>query len=91
MHRVWRLSTDRCVSRGEAYDASGKGTRAICGAEVIGATITYYLALRGVAATVVERCGLAMAELLVDGEAHSIDLTPFAPQRALPQNLPHPV
>jgi glycine/D-amino acid oxidase-like deaminating enzyme len=32
--------------------------------------------------------GLAMAELLVDGHAHSVDLTPFTPQRALPQSLP---
>jgi glycine/D-amino acid oxidase-like deaminating enzyme len=27
--------------------------------------------------------GLAMAELIVDGQAHSVDLTPFDPQRAL--------
>jgi glycine/D-amino acid oxidase-like deaminating enzyme len=27
--------------------------------------------------------GLAMAELIVDGQARSVDLTPFAPQRAL--------
>jgi hypothetical protein len=30
-----------------------------------------------------------MAELLVDSHAHSVDLTPFAPQRALPHGLPH--
>src|SRR5215831_18000666 len=35
--------------------------------------------------------GLAMAELIVDGQAHSVDLTPFAPQRALPHGLPHPL
>jgi glycine/D-amino acid oxidase-like deaminating enzyme len=35
--------------------------------------------------------GLAMAELIVDGHAHSIDLTPFAPQRALPHGLLHPL
>ena len=33
----------------------------ICGAGVIGSTIAYYLALRGVAATVVERCDVACA------------------------------
>jgi glycine/D-amino acid oxidase-like deaminating enzyme len=27
--------------------------------------------------------GLAIAELIVDGQAHSVDLTPFDPQRAL--------
>ena len=32
--------------------------------------------------------GLAMAELIVDGQAHSVDLTLFAPQRALPHGLP---
>ena len=35
--------------------------------------------------------GLAMAELIVDGHAHSIDLTPFDPQRALPHGLPRPL
>jgi glycine/D-amino acid oxidase-like deaminating enzyme len=34
---------------------------AICGAGVIGAAVAYYLALRGVAATVIERCGVACA------------------------------
>ena len=33
----------------------------ICGAGVIGAAIAYYLSLRGVAATIVERCGVACA------------------------------
>jgi glycine/D-amino acid oxidase-like deaminating enzyme len=33
----------------------------ICGAGVIGAAVAYYLALRGVAATVIERCGVAGA------------------------------
>jgi hypothetical protein len=32
-----------------------------------------------------------MAELIVDGHAHGIDLTPFAPQRALPHSLLHPL
>jgi glycine/D-amino acid oxidase-like deaminating enzyme len=35
--------------------------------------------------------GLAMAELIVDGQAHSVDLTPYAPQRALPQGLLRPL
>ena len=35
--------------------------------------------------------GLAMAELIVDGHAHSVDLTPFAPQRALPHGLLRPL
>ena len=35
--------------------------------------------------------GLSMAELIVDGQAHSVDLTPFAPQRALPHSLPRPL
>jgi glycine/D-amino acid oxidase-like deaminating enzyme len=34
--------------------------------------------------------GLAMAELIVDGHAHSVDLSPFAPQRALPHGLLRP-
>ncbi len=34
---------------------------AICGAGVIGAAVAYYLARRGVAATVIERCGVACA------------------------------
>ena len=34
---------------------------AICGAGVIGAAIAYYLSLRGVEATVIERCGVACA------------------------------
>jgi glycine/D-amino acid oxidase-like deaminating enzyme len=33
----------------------------ICDAGVIGAAITYYLSLRGIAATIVERCGVACA------------------------------
>src|SRR6266851_10275806 len=33
----------------------------VCGAGVIGAAVAYYLSLRGVAATVVERCGVACA------------------------------
>jgi glycine/D-amino acid oxidase-like deaminating enzyme len=33
----------------------------ICGAGVIGAAVAYYLSLRGIAATVVERCGVACA------------------------------
>src|SRR5215475_13877037 len=33
----------------------------ICGAGVIGAAIAYYLSLRGVAATIIERCGVACA------------------------------
>jgi len=32
-----------------------------------------------------------MAELIVDGRAHSVDLTPYAPQRALPHSLPRPL
>src|SRR5262249_6579699 len=33
----------------------------ICGAGVVGAAVAYYLSLRGVAATVIERCGVACA------------------------------
>src|SRR5262247_1635925 len=33
----------------------------ICGAGVIGAAVAYYLSLRGVVATVIERCGIACA------------------------------
>src|SRR5215510_10922636 len=33
----------------------------ICGAGVIGAAVAYYLSLRGVAATIIERCGVACA------------------------------
>jgi glycine/D-amino acid oxidase-like deaminating enzyme len=33
----------------------------ICGAGVIGAAVAYYLSLHGVAATVIERCGVACA------------------------------
>jgi len=35
--------------------------------------------------------GLAMAELLVDGQARSVDLRPFDPQRAMPQTLVQPL
>jgi glycine/D-amino acid oxidase-like deaminating enzyme len=34
--------------------------------------------------------GLAMAELIVNGHAHSVDLSSFAPQRALPHGLLRP-
>jgi glycine/D-amino acid oxidase-like deaminating enzyme len=34
--------------------------------------------------------GLAMAELIVDGQAHSVDLIPFSPQRLLPHGLLRP-
>ena len=41
----------------------------ICGAGVIGAAVAYFLSLRDVNVTVVERSasGLALAELIVDG------------------------
>jgi glycine/D-amino acid oxidase-like deaminating enzyme len=35
--------------------------------------------------------GLSMAELIVDGCARSVDLTSFAPQRALPHSLARPL
>ncbi len=42
--------------------ATDRPTRVvICGAGVIGSAIAYYLSLRGVAATVIERCGVACA------------------------------
>jgi len=42
-----------------AHQASARVV--ICGAGVIGAAVVYYLSLRGVAATVIERCGVACA------------------------------
>jgi len=60
----------------------------ICGGGVIGAATAYFLSCRGVRATVIERTGLAcaasgkaMAELITEGKARTVDLSPFDPAR----------
>src|SRR5262249_17435617 len=58
----------------------------ICGAGVIGAAVAYYLALRGVATTVIERCGIACAASGKAGGVLALDwcdnspLAPLAPK-----------
>ena len=54
----------------------------ICGAGVIGAAVAYYLSLRGVAATVIERCGVACAASGKSGGFLALDWcdnSPLAP------------
>ena len=86
----------------------------VCGAGVIGASIAYFLAQKGIPATVVERnevacaasgksggfsahncwgmlnapaTGLAVSELLAEGAATSVDISPFsASRKALTSN-----
>jgi glycine/D-amino acid oxidase-like deaminating enzyme len=55
----------------------------ICGAGVIGAAVAYYLALRGVAATVVERCGVACAASGKSGGFLALDWCDNSPLAAL--------
>lgn len=55
----------------------------ICGAGVIGAAVAYYLALRGVAATVVERCGVACAASGKSGGFLALDWCDDSPLAAL--------
>ena len=54
----------------------------ICGAGVIGAAVAYYLSLRGVAVTVIERCGVACAASGKSGGFLALDWcdnSPLAP------------
>src|SRR4029453_7268935 len=55
----------------------------ICGAGVIGAAVAYYLSLRGVAATVVERCGVACAASGKAGGFLALDWCDGSPLGAL--------
>src|SRR4029434_694303 len=55
----------------------------ICGAGVIGAAVAYYLSLRGVAATVVERCGVACAASGKSGGFLALDWCDGSPLGAL--------
>ena len=55
----------------------------ICGAGVIGAAVAYYLALRGVAATIVERCGVACAASGKSGGFLALDWCDHSPLAAL--------
>lgn len=55
----------------------------ICGAGVIGAAIAYFLARRGVAATVVERCGVACAASGKSGGFLALDWCDNSPLGAL--------
>ena len=55
----------------------------ICGAGVIGAAVAYYLSLRGVAATVVERCGVACAASGKSGGFLALDWCDGSPLAAL--------
>jgi glycine/D-amino acid oxidase-like deaminating enzyme len=55
----------------------------ICGAGVIGAAVAYYLSLRGVTATVVERCGVACAASGKAGGFLALDWCDDSPLAAL--------
>lgn len=55
----------------------------ICGAGVIGAAVAYYLSLRGVAATIVERCGVACAASGKAGGFLALDWCDNSPLAAL--------
>jgi glycine/D-amino acid oxidase-like deaminating enzyme len=55
----------------------------ICGAGVIGAAIAYYLSLRGVGATVVERCDVACAASGKSGGFLALDWCDGTPMEAL--------
>lgn len=55
----------------------------VCGAGVIGAAVAYYLSLRGVAATVVERCGVACAASGKSGGFLALDWYDHSPLAAL--------
>ena len=55
----------------------------ICGAGVIGAAVAYYLSLRGVAATVLERCGVACAASGKSGGFLALDWCDGSPLAAL--------
>ena len=82
VHRVGRLSTNRCVSQGEHMTHPESARVVICGAGVIGAAVAYYLSLRGVAATVIERRGVACAASGKSGGFLALDWcdnSPLAP------------
>lgn len=55
----------------------------ICGGGVIGAAIAYYLSLRGIGATVVERCEVACAASGKSGGFLALDWCDGTPQEAL--------
>ena len=62
---------------------SARARVVICGAGVIGAAVAYYLALRGVAATVIERCGVACAASGKSGGFLALDWCDGSPLAAL--------
>jgi glycine/D-amino acid oxidase-like deaminating enzyme len=64
-----------------AHQASARVV--ICGAGVIGAAVAYYLSLRGVAATVIERCGVACAASGKAGGFLALDWCDSSPLAAL--------
>jgi glycine/D-amino acid oxidase-like deaminating enzyme len=54
----------------------------ICGGGVIGVAIAWYLSLHSVWGMLnASATGEAMAELIAEGAARSVDLAPFAPGR----------
>ena len=55
----------------------------ICGAGVIGASVAYFLACRGIAATVVERSGVACAASGKSGGFLALDWCDGTPLEAL--------
>ncbi len=55
----------------------------ICGGGVIGAAVAYYLSLRGIGATVVERCEIACAASGKSGGFLALDWCDGTPQEAL--------
>ena len=62
---------------------SARARVVICGAGVIGAAVAYYLSLRGVAAIVLERCGVACAASGKSGGFLALDWCDGSPLGAL--------
>ena len=62
---------------------SARARVVICGAGVIGAAVAYYLSLRGVAAIVLERCGVACAASGKSGGFLALDWCDGSPLAAL--------
>src|SRR6266571_1324125 len=62
---------------------SARARVVICGAGVIGSAVAYYLSLRGVAAIVLERCGVACAASGKSGGFLALDWCDGSPLAAL--------
>lgn len=58
----------------------------ICGAGVIGASLAYFLAQRGVAVTIIDRCGVAVAASGKSGGFLALDWCDGSPMQQLTRN-----